>query len=66
MKFCDKEIQDHLLKGGKIIDSRLAYPLFFDEYDRLSYQPSYDRIIHYSLSRKDLKSNSWKVVMPDF
>lgn len=59
MKFCDKEIQDHLLNGGKIIHSDLHYPIFLGNNCKddmsLIYTTEYDGVFDFVVSQSDLE-----------
>ena len=66
MKFCDERIQNHLLNGGKITHSDLHYPIFLSDDTRLSYKNENDEVWGYALFKRDLTSDDWEIVEPEY
>ena len=61
MKFCDKEIQDQLLRGGRIRRKSDKFPLFFNEEGKVCYSCS-SYIHEYNINKKDLAADDWEIV----
>lgn len=68
MKFCDKEIQEYLLKGGKIIRNGLAVPIFIRKNDiaKLLYSKYPQGLEVYTITGVDLEDNTWEIVEPEY
>lgn len=64
MKFCDKEIQDCLLNGGKIKRKSDNFSMFLNNNGSLCYRCEY---IHmYCINKQDLTSDDWEIVVPEY
>ena len=61
MKFCDKAIQDHLLRGGRIRRKSDKFPMFFNEEGKVCYSCS-SYIHEYNINKKDLAADDWEIV----
>ena len=66
MKFCDKEIQNHFLNGGKIKKSTHRYPLFLDSVGALCFVNNINFTYDYTITKKDLTDNDWEIVEPEY
>lgn len=61
MKFCNKEIQSHLLRGGKITRKNSHLAICLDD-GKLTNEYGFP----YPLGEKDLKADDWQIVKIDY
>lgn len=59
MKFCDKEIQDHLKKGGKINRPFFGNPIYFNDLDLVFKYKDNEKV--YCLNKEDLTADDWQI-----
>lgn len=64
MKFCDKEIQNHLLNGGKIKRPFFASPIYYNDFDVVFKYNNDEKAYH--LTKNDLISDDWEIVVDDY
>ena len=60
MKFCDKEIQNHLLNGGKIKRPSFASPIYYNDFAMVFKYKDKER--GYCLDKEDLTADDWQIV----
>ena len=61
MKFCDKAIQDHLLRGGRIRRKSDKFPMFFNEEGKICYSCS-SYIHEHNINKKELAADDWEIM----
>lgn len=66
MKFCDREIQNHLLNGGKIINESMINPIYLNINELVYDNPRLGCQSLYRITKGDLISNSWRIVEPEY
>ena len=65
MKFCDENIQKHLLNGGKIKRESCNFLMFLNNNGLLCYQS--DGPVHTCcINNKDLTADDWEIVEPEY
>lgn len=70
MRFCNKKIQKHLLKGGKIertmglwyVGFEYTQAIYLDEWLKTCKSENSDEGDHYCLTDEDLATDDWKII----